>query len=32
MTCVNKALSTLRADGTLKQLQNKWITAPRRPS
>ncbi len=26
VTCVNKALATLRANGTLKQLQNKWIS------
>src|SRR4051794_1982836 len=25
VTCVNKALSTLRADGTLKQLQQQWL-------
>ena len=26
VSCVNKALATLRANGTLKQLQNKWIS------
>ncbi len=26
VTCVNKALATLRANGTLKQLQTKWIS------
>ena len=25
VTCVNKALSTLRSDGTLKQLQQQWL-------
>jgi polar amino acid transport system substrate-binding protein len=25
VTCVNKALATLRADGTLKQLQQQWL-------
>jgi polar amino acid transport system substrate-binding protein len=25
VTCVNKALSKLRSDGTLKQLQQKWL-------
>ena len=33
VACVNKALAELKADGTLKQLQDKWIsTAPALPS
>ncbi len=27
VTCVNKALSELKADGTLNQLQDKWISS-----
>jgi polar amino acid transport system substrate-binding protein len=27
VTCVNKALSELKANGTLNQLQDKWISS-----
>ena len=27
VTCLNKAISELKADGTLTQLQNKWISS-----
>jgi polar amino acid transport system substrate-binding protein len=27
VTCVNQAIATLKANGTLKQLQNKWISS-----